>query len=80
MPTHKSKRHRSYRHRKLRKNKSRKNQRKYRARGGQPVNFSNYSPVGTINPSVMVPQNYIPFNQNVSSIPYPLSTSNFPLP
>jgi hypothetical protein len=68
--------------RRTRKHSSRKAMRKYRGRGGVSgsINFADYQPVGTINPSVMVPQDYIPFNPNVSAIPYPLSTTNFPLP
>lgn len=78
MPRHsKSKKRYSRRNRKTQRRRRRNT---YRGRGGASVNFSNYMPVGTINPSVMIPQNYIPFNQNVSVIPYPLSTTNTPLP
>jgi hypothetical protein len=61
--------------------------RRYKARGGNTntggvdnYNPAGYTPVGTINPSVMTPPNYIPFNQDVSKIPFPLSTTNPPLP
>ena len=60
--------------------------RRYRTRGGgyaggvDNYNPAGYTPVGTISPLVMVPPNYIPFNTDVSKIPYPLSTTNFPLP
>jgi hypothetical protein len=61
--------------------------RRYKARGGNTnsggvdnYNPPGYTPVGTISPSVMTPPNYIPFNQDVSKIPFPLSTTNPPLP
>jgi hypothetical protein len=87
MTHHKShrRRARSYR-RKPRTRKHHKTlRRRYRARGGYAGGVDNYNPagytpVGTISPSVMTPPNYIPFNQDVSKIPYPLSTTNPPLP
>lgn len=75
---------RSYR-RKKGTRKYKKTIRRYKARGGNTGGLDNYNPVGytpvgTISPSVMTPPNYIPFNQDVSKIPFPLSTTNPPLP
>jgi hypothetical protein len=87
--THKKKSHRrrarTYRRKQGTRKYKKTIRRRYKARGGNTGGLDNYNPigytpVGTISPSVMIPPNYIPFNQDVSKIPFPLSTTNPPLP
>lgn len=80
MSRHRKSHKRSYRS--YRKSRKTSRKRRYRARGGNLVNYNpaGYSPVGTVAQSVINQQSqyYIPYNQNTGLLPNPESTSNRP--
>lgn len=64
----------------IRRKSSRRTRR--RMRGGTHGSYqpAGYTPVGTIDPKVMIGPDYIPYNQNVELLPNPISSRNPPLP